>query len=59
VVRVGHLWPRSLIQPPLTHADRVLLRAKARQEERRPEQRVTVEFGGDATPGEPESAPPT
>jgi YihY family inner membrane protein len=49
-VRVGRLWPRSLVQPPLTDADRVMLRTMAHQEERRPEQRVTVDFGGDATP---------
>jgi YihY family inner membrane protein len=52
VVRVNHLWPRSLVQPPLTEADRVQLQAMARQEERRPEQRVTVAFPDDATPGD-------
>ena len=42
VVRALRLWPRSIIQPPLTRADREMLRTLARQEERRPEQRVTV-----------------
>jgi uncharacterized BrkB/YihY/UPF0761 family membrane protein len=47
VVRVRRLWPRSIVQPPLTDADRRVLRDIARQEERRPEQRVGVGFDAD------------
>jgi YihY family inner membrane protein len=48
VVRVRRLWPRSIVQPPLTDADRRVLHDIARQEERRPEQRVGVGFDPDA-----------
>ncbi|MGW3076401.1 YihY/virulence factor BrkB family protein [Kitasatospora sp. NPDC001132] len=44
VVLVRRLWPRSLLQPPLTEADVAVLSSVARQEERRPEQRVDVSF---------------
>ena len=44
VVRARRLWPRSILQPPLTEADERVLRDLARQEERRPEERVAVEF---------------
>jgi len=44
VVRARRLWPRSILQPPLTDADQRVLRDLAQQEERRPEQRVEVEF---------------
>jgi YihY family inner membrane protein len=44
VVRARRLWPRSILQPPLTDADQRVLRDLAQQEERRPEQRVAVEF---------------
>ncbi len=47
VVRLRRLWPRSLVQPPLTRADRKVLVALAEQEERRPEQDVTVRFAPD------------
>ncbi|KJS56984.1 hypothetical protein VM98_03505 [Streptomyces rubellomurinus subsp. indigoferus] len=45
VVLARRLWPRSLLQPPLTAADEEVLSSVARQEERRPEQRVEVRFG--------------
>ena len=48
-VRVDRLWPRSIVQPPLTDADRELFRTMARQEERRDEQTVTVSFDDEAT----------
>jgi YihY family inner membrane protein len=56
VVLARRLWPRSLLQPPLTEPDRRVLTALARTEERRPEQRVQVTFlpeatGGDDPPG--------
>jgi YihY family inner membrane protein len=44
VVRTRRLWPRSIVQPPLTDADQRVLGAIARQEERRPEQTVDVAF---------------
>jgi len=42
VVRRRHLWPRSVVQPPLTDADRRALTYYAKQEERRPEEEVDV-----------------
>jgi inner membrane protein YhjD len=44
VVRVHRLWPRSLLQPPLTGPDRQMLITMAKQEERRPEERISVEI---------------
>jgi len=44
VVRARHLYPRSMASPPLTEADRAALKAEAREGERRPGQRVEVEF---------------
>jgi uncharacterized BrkB/YihY/UPF0761 family membrane protein len=44
VVHARRLWPRSLVQPPLTESDRTALREIAKREERRPEVRVDVEF---------------
>ena len=44
IVRACKLWPRSIVAPPGTEADRELLQAMARQEERREDERVTVEF---------------
>jgi uncharacterized BrkB/YihY/UPF0761 family membrane protein len=48
VVLSRRLWPRSIVQPPLTDADERVLHDIARQEERRPEQRVGVGFAPDA-----------
>jgi YihY family inner membrane protein len=42
VVRRRRLWPRSVVQPPLTEADRRALTYYAKQEERRPEEEVDV-----------------
>jgi len=72
VVRLRRQWPRSIVQPPLTSADERVLRDIARQEERRPEQRVGVGFdpgaaeraavdarvpaGSDAQPGTDDTA---
>jgi YihY family inner membrane protein len=44
VVIQRRLWPRSIVQPPLTEADEKVLADIARQEERRPEQQVVVDF---------------
>lgn len=43
VVRKRHLWPRSLVQPPFTDADVEALTRYAKQEGRRPEERIDVE----------------
>ena len=44
VVVARRLWPRSIVQPPLTTADMDVLRAIALKEERRPEQHLEVRF---------------
>lgn len=44
VVLARRLWPRSLLQPPLTDADRRVLTALAEAEERRADQTVEVRF---------------
>ena len=47
VVLAKHLWPRSIVQPPLTDADRRSIAAQALQNIRRPEQTVEVSFDGE------------
>lgn len=47
VVLARRLYPRSIVQPPLTDADRRSMSAQAIQNRRRPEQRVDVSFEGD------------
>jgi YihY family inner membrane protein len=44
VVLHYRLWPRSVTQPPLTRADRLVLRRLAQMEVRRPEERVSASF---------------
>jgi YihY family inner membrane protein len=44
VVLTRRLWPRSIVQPPLTEADRASLALQALQNQRREEQLVTVTF---------------
>jgi uncharacterized BrkB/YihY/UPF0761 family membrane protein len=44
VVLERKLWPRGIVQPPLTRADRQVLHDLAHQEERRPEEQVHVGF---------------
>jgi YihY family inner membrane protein len=44
VVRRFQLWPRSITQPPLTRADRLVFERLARMEVRRPEAEVQIEF---------------
>jgi YihY family inner membrane protein len=48
VVRARHLWPRGLVQPPLTAADKKVLSSIALEAQRRPEQYVTAGFRADA-----------
>jgi len=47
VVRARHLWPRSLVQPPLTDADKEVFAMQAGTEERRPEEQVEVRWQDD------------
>lgn len=65
VVRAYHLWPRALVQPPLTEADERALALQATQNERRPEQHVQVRFdpggrsfGAGTREGEPAPSEP-
>ena len=44
VVVARRLWPRSIVQPPLTEADRAVLSAQALQNQRRDDQHVQVSF---------------
>jgi uncharacterized BrkB/YihY/UPF0761 family membrane protein len=46
VVRARRLYPRSIVQPPLTDADLRALTYIAKAEERRPEQQVDVGYPG-------------
>ena len=50
VVLARRLWPRSIVQPPLTEADRASMALQALQNQRRPEQHVEVTFD-DRRPG--------
>jgi membrane protein len=47
VVRAKHLWPRSLVQPPLIAADKSYYTEAVEAETRRPEQRVEVAYTSD------------
>ena len=67
VVLARRLWPRSIVQPPLTEADRASMALQALQNQQRQEQRVEVSFADrrhdasprDSTPRTPdEIAPP-
>jgi YihY family inner membrane protein len=44
VVLLRRLWPRAIVQPPLTEADRASMALQALQNQRRPEQHVEVTF---------------
>ena len=57
VVRARRLWPRSILQPPLTEADQRALTDLARQEERRPEQAINVQFTPPANDPDPDGHP--
>ena len=58
VVLARRLWPRALVQPPLTEADRASMALQALQNQRREEQQIEVTFN-DRPPGTvaPESTP--
>jgi membrane protein len=51
VVRAKHLWPRSLIPPPLTGADRAYYTDALLAHAQRPEQRVQVCYSSESTTG--------
>lgn len=61
VVKKRRLWPRAIVQPPLTNADARALASYVRQEERRPEQHVHVRIDDRAfvQPLQPGDAEPT
>ncbi len=50
VVVVRRLWPRAIVQPPLTEADRHSMALQALQNQRREEQQIRVTFN-DRPPG--------
>lgn len=58
VVLARGLYPRSIVQPPLTEPDRQALRELAQQEERLPEERVRVDFVDDGADPADGSEPP-
>src|SRR5215471_12712520 len=57
-VLARRLWPRSIVQPPLTEADRASMALQALQNQRRPEQHIEVTFD-DRPPAaaQPDQAP--
>ncbi len=59
VVRKERLWPRSLMQPPLTEADKHTYRRQAQAEVQRPEEDVDVEFDGTSDSGSARDERPT
>jgi hypothetical protein len=52
VVLARRLWPRSLLQQPLTGPDQRVLTALAQTQDHRPEQRVEVTFLPEAGDGD-------
>jgi YihY family inner membrane protein len=50
VVRKERLWPRGLTQPPLTEADKRTYRRAALAAQRRPEEKVSVQFPEESEP---------
>lgn len=48
VVRANRLWPRSLMAPPLTEADKTYYDRAVRTEARRPEQRLHISYDAEA-----------
>ena len=57
VVRVRRLYPRSLVQPPLTEADRKALAFYALAEQRRPEVNVSASDAENASDVPPDVVP--
>jgi membrane protein len=52
VVRAKRLWPRSIVQPPLTEADKSYYTGAVRAEAQRPEQRVAIVYEPEHKPEE-------
>jgi membrane protein len=50
VVRAKHLWPRSIVQPPLTEADKTYYTEALEAEAQRPEQRLEIAYESDEKP---------
>src|SRR5262249_4415164 len=48
VVRHYRLWPRSIVQPPLTEADKAVFERLAQMSVRRPETELSMEFTAEA-----------
>jgi YihY family inner membrane protein len=48
VVRRYRLWPRSIVQPPLTEADKAVFERLAHMSVRRPETELSIEFTAEA-----------
>jgi hypothetical protein len=57
VVLARRLWPRSIVQPPLTEADRAVLADHILQNQRRDDQHIAVSFD-DPPPGTAASSTP-
>ena len=53
VVLARRLWPRAVVQPPLTEADRASMALQALQNQRRPEQHIEVSFTDPEPGGQP------
>jgi YihY family inner membrane protein len=58
VVHARKLYPRSIMQPPLTEADRAALALQPLQNQRRPEQHIEVTFTDREDSAEPPSGTP-
>jgi YihY family inner membrane protein len=58
VVLARRMWPRALVQPPLTEADRQSMALQALQNQRRPEQVVKVTFTDRPADGPVRADPP-
>ena len=56
VVRARHLWPRSLVPPPLTDADKAYYTDAVRAEVQRPEQRLGIDYVSTDTDAAPDDA---
>ena len=59
VVLSRKLWPRAMVQPPLTEADQHSMALQALQNRRRPEQHIEVTFDRDPDHGDPGADEPT
>jgi YihY family inner membrane protein len=61
VVLARRLWPRAIVQPPLTEADRATMALQALQNQRREEQQIEVTFNdrpaGAEVPGQTPRTP--